>query len=660
MIERIKDDFEKYYEIDKVPIDFGGFGYVLKGTEKATKELRAIKVIDLQKIEALLKSQDSQNIEKVKKDLMSEFENMKKCSENKNSVKCYEYFLNKQNFVIIMELCDTNLEKFLLEKYNKNEEKRGFNDKEIYEILIQLNEILKIITKNNIVHRDLKPENILVKFLDKDHDHFIIKLADYGSSKSLEILSSKKMITSKVGTSPYMAPEILNGEKYNFKCDLWSLGVIIYRLYFYKFPFSGDTDTAILNHIRIFNKSILKSKSTNNINLDDLIINLLKAKKEERLNWEKYFNHPFFKKNIIINLIYEKNNNDDSEEIIFGNKFVENNKNKIELIINNEKKNLIEKYKLKKGENKIQIIIKGEINNLEDMFKGCIYLKNIKELSNLDTKNINNFSGMFEGCSSLSNLNGLEKWKVSNGKDFSHMFDGCSSLHNIDELKNWDVSNGINFSFMFCECSSLSNLNGLNNWNVSNGKDFCHMFEMCSSLPNIDGLKNWNVSKGIDFLFMFDGCSSLSNLDGVKNWKVLNGNNFSFMFSDCSSLSNLDGLEEWNVSGGNNFSFMFDGCSSLQKINKLEKWNVSKGKLFSHMFNECSKLSNIKGLEHWDVSYGEDFSDMFGGCLSLSSIKELQNWSVSNGKYFTYMFRNCSSLLLSNINEFFQKNNIAR
>ena len=655
MAERIKDNYKNYYEIVYIdPIGFGGFGYVLKGREKKSKELRAIKVIDLTKLKAQLKLQDSYNFEEEKKNLMNEFENMKKCSENNNSVKCYEYFLNEQNFVIIMELCDTNLEKWLLEKYTENKEKRGFNDKEIYEILIQLNKILKIMNKNNIVHRDMKLDNILVKF-EKEHKGFIIKLADYGSSKSLKILSSTKMITTKVGTLPYMSPEILKGEKYNYKCDLWSLGIIIYRLYFFKFPFIGETSFAILNNLKRF-----FLKSTNNENLDDLIRKLLQEDKDKRLSWEEYFNHPFFKRNNKFNLIYEKNINDGSEEIIFGNKFVENNKNNIELIINNEKKNLIEKYKLKKGENKIQIIIKGKITNLEDMFKGSKNLKYINELNNLDAKNINNFSGMFEGCSSLSNLNGIENWNVSNGKDFSHMFDGCSSLSNIDELKNWDVSNGINFSFMFCECSSLKNLNGLKNWTVSKGKDFCHMFEMCSSLPNIDELKNWDVSQGKDFLFMFDGCSSLSNIDGVINWKVFNGNNFSFMFSDCSSLSNIDGLEKWDVSSGNNFSFMFDSCSSLQKINKLENWNVSNGKYFSHMFNECSKLSSIKGLEKWNVSCGEDYSDMFGGCLSLSSIKEIQNWSISNGKYFTYMFRNCSSLSSSNINEFFKKHNITR
>jgi len=55
---------------------------------------------------------------------------MKICSKNnENSVKCYEYFNNKDNFIIIVELCDENL----LQKLNKRIEndKKGFNSEEI-------------------------------------------------------------------------------------------------------------------------------------------------------------------------------------------------------------------------------------------------------------------------------------------------------------------------------------------------------------------------------------------------------------------------------------------------------------------------------------------------------------------------------------------------
>ena len=192
-----------------------------------------------------------------------------------------------------------------------------------------------------------------------------------------------------------------------------------------------------------------------------------------------------------INIIYETNKED--KENIFGDKFVKNNKNNIELIINGMKYYLMCKYKLKKGENNIKIIIKNKIRNLENMFYECKSLKNIKEVEYLDTEDINNFSYMFYGCSSLTDINALQNWNVSNGNNFSYMFWGCSSLSDIKELQNWNVSNGNNFEAMFCRCSSLSDINALQNWNVSNGNNFKGMFYGCSSLSDINALQNWNL-----------------------------------------------------------------------------------------------------------------------------------------------------------------------
>ena len=157
----------------------------------------------------------------------------------------------------------------------------------------------------------------------------------------------------------------------------------------------------------------------------------------------------------------------DKKYDIFGEKFVENNINKIDLIINGEKSKLVSKYKLKKGENNIKIIIKNNLTHLEDMFTGCESLIDITELEYLNTNNVNNFEGMFCGCSSLSDIKALENWNVSNGKNFGYMFDGCRSLSDIKALEKWNVSNGNDFSYMFNKCSSLSDIKALENWNVS-------------------------------------------------------------------------------------------------------------------------------------------------------------------------------------------------
>ena len=76
---------------------------------------------------------------------------------------------------------------------------------------------------------------------------------------------------------------------------------------------------------------------------------------------------------------------------IFGEKFVEKNKDNIELNINGIKNNLINKYHLKKGENEVKMKIKNKITDLSYMFYGCNKLKNIDELKYLKTKYCFNF-----------------------------------------------------------------------------------------------------------------------------------------------------------------------------------------------------------------------------------------------------------------------------
>jgi len=258
---------------------------------------------------------------------------------------------------------------------------------------------------------------------------------------------------------------------------------------------------------------------------------------------DEFNNHNKFKNEI--NLIYKADK--EGEEDIFGDKFVKNNKNNIELIINGNKNDLINKYKLQKGENSIKMIIKNKITNLEYMFEYCKSLNNIEELGYLDTKDVNNFSYMFFGCSSLSDIKGLENWNVSNGKDFSNMFRGCSLLSNIKGLENWDVSNGNNFSAMFCGCSSLSDIKSLQNWRVSNTNNFSYIFCGCSLLSDIKSLQNWNVSNGNNFSYMFFECSSLSDIKSLQNWDVSNGKDFSKMFYRCSSLLNIKSIQKWNL-----------------------------------------------------------------------------------------------------------------
>ena len=92
-----------------------------------------------------------------------------------------------------------------------------------------------------------------------------------------------------------MAPEILKGEKYNDKCDLWSLGVNIYKLKTKNYPYKGKVkvDNDILKQIREIGQTVLENIPDKNLN--NLLSRLLVEDPQERISWDEYFEHAFFK-----------------------------------------------------------------------------------------------------------------------------------------------------------------------------------------------------------------------------------------------------------------------------------------------------------------------------------------------------------------------------
>ena len=213
-----------------------------------------------------------------------ELQNMINCS-CENSVQIYDYFDTDDDFVIIMELCDNTLLRELAKT------KSGFTPEKIKEILLELNNVFKLMNKNKVVHRDIKLNNILIKYLDKEKTKFKVLLSDYGVSNQLSSMTGR--FKTHAGTQIIMAPEILNGDEYNNKCDLWSLGVNIYQLYTKKPPYTGKFDKVILKQIEKLGQSVLEVIKDDK--LKDLLSKLLVKDPKNRISWDEYFEHQFFK-----------------------------------------------------------------------------------------------------------------------------------------------------------------------------------------------------------------------------------------------------------------------------------------------------------------------------------------------------------------------------
>ncbi len=88
----------------------------------------------------------------------------------------------------------------------------------------------------NIVHWDLKPENILLE--RKNDNNFEIKISDFGFSCFFDPIEGLELF---LGSPLYMAPEIIQNKIYNEKVDIWSIGVITYKLLTKREPFPGIT-----------------------------------------------------------------------------------------------------------------------------------------------------------------------------------------------------------------------------------------------------------------------------------------------------------------------------------------------------------------------------------------------------------------------------------
>ena len=212
-----------------------------------------------------------------------------------------------------------------------------------------------------------------------------------------------------------------------------------------------------INEKNIFENNMEQNNQNNEkINLNDNI-NIF----NDGIKFDNIINNDFNS----INENMNKKDNDSLNKIIitynvksngyynlFGNEFVSNNLDNIELIINGKKNILFNKFELKKGNNIIELIIINKLTNLSHMFYKCDSLNDINGLKYLDVTDVEDFSHMFKACSSLSDIKSLENWDVSNGTNFKSMFCGCYLLKDIKPLQKWNLSNCINLSNMFDEC----------------------------------------------------------------------------------------------------------------------------------------------------------------------------------------------------------------
>lgn len=189
-----------------------------------------------------------------------------------NIAKLYSVFDDSENVYLLQELCcEGNMYHFLQKKGSLSEKEAKFYLLSICEAIAEMHSF-------NIMHRDLKPENIVLSY-------GMAKICDFGWSTQIK----DSMRETFCGTPLYVSPELLKGNCYDEKIDLWSVGILGYEMLTGKIPFDIKTEKDLSQIVtaKVVYPSNLSSEAVS------FLESLLERDPNRRTNIRELLCHPF-------------------------------------------------------------------------------------------------------------------------------------------------------------------------------------------------------------------------------------------------------------------------------------------------------------------------------------------------------------------------------
>ena len=251
------------YEISKKQIGKGKYGEVYLSRIKSTKEIIALKIISKLHIKA---SQMEHQID--------------------NEIKILK-LISHDNIIRYIDTCENEVAICIVTNYIQGSNlydilKKGKIDESIVsKYILQLTKAVIYLHSLYIIHRDIKPENIILS-----EDNQII-LCDFGWSVISDSLETK--YNDLCGTLDYLCPEIVKYKEYDYRCDIWNIGVLTYELLLGKAPFYGPTYRITYSNISNLRYTIPENISEN---ARDFISKIL-VYEDSRISIDTMLKHPF-------------------------------------------------------------------------------------------------------------------------------------------------------------------------------------------------------------------------------------------------------------------------------------------------------------------------------------------------------------------------------
>ena len=394
------------FEFGKV-LGKGSFASVVLVTRKADKKIYAMKRINIAKME-----------QSERESALNEIRILASLS-HPNIIGYKEAFFDEKSKTlnIVMEFADDgDIDK----KIKDNVKKRNlFSEETIWSWIIQILEGLKYLHENKIMHRDIKCANI---FLMKNG---LLKLGDLNVSK----IAKLGIAQTQTGTPYYISPEIWEEKPYDYKCDIWSVGCIIYEMCTLHPPFRGTSLSELYKNIK--NGYYIPISNYSN-DIKDIISMMLVIDNKKRASAEELLNSHIIKK--WIRKIKEDNYNFLGEEI--GINFSKNSK-----------ANLIKTIKVPKNLGEInRYLPKKRYNPSEEMMKNDNY-EIMKETMKREKYNSNNnkmnLRWLDEDLNKINRNNSREKREYDN-YNYNNKYKNDNNNYNRQHTPNIGKYNYLN------------------------------------------------------------------------------------------------------------------------------------------------------------------------------------------------------------------------
>ena len=225
--EKIYENYEFKHDLGK-----GKFGSVVLAMDKRSNgAVYAIKIVN--------KNHPTDEEYKINRWESTIFSTLKNIS-HPNVIKCYEKYENEKNIFFVYEYIKGSDLKIFTQMHPNS------NIRNIINISLQIINGIACLHKYGIIHRDITTTNILIEnSIDNKYDNKV-KVIDFGLSR---VLGKNEFSLDPYGSLCFKAPELIKHLPYNFKVDVWAIGITIYYLIFRVLPFEKGNKQQIKESI---------------------------------------------------------------------------------------------------------------------------------------------------------------------------------------------------------------------------------------------------------------------------------------------------------------------------------------------------------------------------------------------------------------------------